>query len=46
MVAAADGTVSDDEVEEIRRIADYLWIDRREFNDIRLAYVKREEGAS
>ncbi len=42
LVAAADHQVSPEEVEEIRRIADFLWVHRREFNDIRLAFVKGE----
>ena len=40
LVATADHKVEREEVDEIRRIADYLWIDRRTFNDIRLTFVK------
>lgn len=34
-VASADGVVSDAEAEELRLIANYLWIDARAFNRIR-----------
>lgn len=44
-VADADGTISDAEVDEIRRIADFMWIDRREFNDLRLAHRDASERA-
>jgi len=36
-VAMADGELDERELERVRRISDYLWIDRRTFNDIRLA---------
>ncbi len=35
-VATADGRLDASEVDGIRRIADFLWIDRRTFNDVRL----------
>jgi uncharacterized tellurite resistance protein B-like protein len=40
-VAAADREIRDEEVDEMRRIADLLWVDRREFNEIRLSFVRR-----
>lgn len=41
IVAAAEGGVAAAEVEEIRRTADFLWIDRRTFNEIRLRHTPR-----
>jgi uncharacterized tellurite resistance protein B-like protein len=38
-LATADGSVTPDEVESIRRAADHLWIARRDFNDLRVRYA-------
>lgn len=40
-VAYAEDGASEAEIDEIRRIADFLWIDRRTFNDIRLRQAGR-----
>lgn len=37
-VAAADGVVGKQELEELRLISNFLWIDPREFNEIRLRW--------
>jgi uncharacterized tellurite resistance protein B-like protein len=34
-VAAVDGTVSGTELEELRLLANFLWIDPRDFNAVR-----------
>jgi len=39
-VAAADGTVSNEELEELRLISNFLWIDPRDFNEIRARWAK------
>jgi uncharacterized tellurite resistance protein B-like protein len=39
-VAAADGTVSPAELEELRLISNFLWIDPREYNAVRLRWVR------
>jgi uncharacterized tellurite resistance protein B-like protein len=41
-VAAADGEVGKGELEELRLISNFLWIDPRAFNDIRLRWVRKE----
>jgi uncharacterized tellurite resistance protein B-like protein len=38
-VAKADGRIDEDELREIRLVANYLWIDARSFNDVRLREV-------
>lgn len=38
-VAKADGRIGEDELREIRLAANYLWIDARSFNDIRMRAV-------
>jgi uncharacterized tellurite resistance protein B-like protein len=38
-VAKADGKIGEDELREIRLVANFLWIDARSFNDIRLREV-------
>lgn len=40
-VAAADGTIGEGELEELHLISNFLWIDRRTFNDIRLRWSRR-----
>jgi len=37
-VAAADGTIGPDELEELRLISNFLWIDPRDFNGVRRRY--------
>jgi uncharacterized tellurite resistance protein B-like protein len=39
-VAAADGTVSKGELEELRLISNFLWIDPREYNAVRLKWMR------
>ena len=34
-IAAADGSISDDEMEELRLVSNFLWIDPRDYNAIR-----------
>lgn len=41
-VAAADGTVGKAELEELRLISNFLWIDRRDFADIRRPWMQYE----
>ncbi len=41
-VAAADGTVSREELEELQLISNFLWIDRRELADIRREFAAAE----
>jgi uncharacterized tellurite resistance protein B-like protein len=40
-VAGADGTISKDEVERIRKIADLLWISNPEYLSVRDRYRER-----
>jgi uncharacterized tellurite resistance protein B-like protein len=39
-VAAADGAVSNEELEELRLISNFLWIDPRDFNEIRTRWTQ------
>ena len=39
-VAAADGVVGKQELEELRLISNFLWIDPREFNEIRVRWSR------
>jgi len=40
-VAAADGTIGEGELEELRLISNFLWIDPRTFNDTRLRWTRK-----
>ena len=40
-VAAADGVVGEAELEELRLISNVLWIDARNFNEIRMRWARR-----
>jgi uncharacterized tellurite resistance protein B-like protein len=40
-VAAADGTVGKGELEELRLISNFLWIDPRDYNAVRLRWTRR-----
>jgi uncharacterized tellurite resistance protein B-like protein len=40
-VADADGTIGPGELEELRLISNYLWIDPRDFHEIRLRWVRK-----
>ena len=43
-VAAADGTLNNTELEELRLISNYLWLSPREFNQIRLRWSAAPEA--
>jgi uncharacterized tellurite resistance protein B-like protein len=45
-VAAADGVISSPELEELRLISNFLWLDPRECNAIRLRWETGAEGSS
>ena len=42
VVAYSEKGADDSEIDEIRRIADFLWIDRRTFNEVRLRHAHED----
>ena len=45
-VAAADGTLGPGELEELRLVSNFLWIDPRDFNGVRLRWQNRLSQSS
>ena len=43
-VASADGRITKDEAEQVRRIADFLWISNPEYLSVRDRYRERIES--